>query len=619
MTDDVMKNDVHKKIRFLSLKRHALALIDIVLFYACGILSCFLVSGALDAMDWILMLALAVVQVLIFHLNRIYHIKLVTGSIELVLKVLVSVIPIWALFFMYSWLRYGIVSMQVRMSVVTVCLVILSVLGIRFAYRGLLQKRLMASMSGKPKALVYGAGEIGLAIARMAHKGKFDYKVTGFIDDAYDKIGEIIQGVPVLGNLERLEGILESHVADALVIAITQISSSRMQKAVDIAIRNGLKVKIVPNLFEQGGKANRVSIRDIDYADLLGRSLIQIEREPIADMIEGKVVLVTGAGGSIGSEISRQLVSFKPAKLLLLDIDESELHDLCLRLLDYQHEWSDEVLPVLCDIRDGEKVRSIMSRHKPDIVFHAAAIKHVPMSELYPEEAVRTNICGSYNILFAAKESGAEKVVVISTDKAVNPTNVMGATKRVVEMMASALSSERTEMVAVRFGNVIGSRGSMLPLFLEEIKAGVPITVTDKRIIRYFMAIPEAVGLVFRAATLAKGSEVMVLDMGEPVNIYDFAKKLIYVFGDGTTKINVTGLRPGEKLYEELLANKDTTIPTENKRIFKAKVTNTLALDGLGEMIKMLETMEADALVTLLHSLVPEWKSTPPQYGINSK
>jgi FlaA1/EpsC-like NDP-sugar epimerase len=304
------------------------------------------------------------------------------------------------------------------------------------------------------------------------------------------------------------------------------------------------------------------------------------------------------------------LLSYGPEQLLLLDIDETELHDLSLRLHNYQKEWSDLVIPIVCDIKNRKKIDRIMTQFKPQLVFHAAAYKHVPLQELYPEEAITTNINGSYAVLKSAKEHQVEKVVVISTDKAVNPTNVMGATKRVVELMAGMLNSKETEIVCVRFGNVLGSRGSMLPLFMDQIKAGVPITVTHKDIIRYFMAIPEAVGLVFKAASMAKGGEVMVLDMGQPVKIYDFAEKLVKYYGDSRSQVIVTGLRPGEKLYEELLANKDTTIPTEEKLVFKAKVDNhTISeLSFLNHYLTSFEKSAPEVMLKMLHELVPEFK-----------
>lgn len=607
MATSNLLNNKKKVALQLLFRRILLALVDVIVLVFMGLASYWFVSGSLGGFKNAVFSFFVILQVLVMVASRVYKIRILESSLDLVFRIMGAMIPVSLLFFLYCVFSYGASSIDGRASLVYGCVSLLGVLGVRFVYRLGTQTHTRRLVNGKPKALVYGAGETGSAIVRMSLKNKFDYAVIAFIDDDPSYMGEIVQGIPVLGSIDNLPGILDTEFIDTLIIAINAISSTKMQYAVETARRMNVNVKVVTNLFETKAKAGVVSIRDIDFADLLGRSLISIEKQPIAEMIEEKVVLVTGAGGSIGSEICRQLVCFNPKQLLLLDIDESELHDLCLRLLNYEHEWSEKVMPILCDVRNHDKVRAVFEHFKPDLVFHAAAIKHVPMSELYPEEAVITNVCGSYNVLSSAVASGVSKVVVISTDKAVNPTNVMGSTKRVVEMIASALSCEATEICAVRFGNVIGSRGSMLPLFLEEIKAGVPITVTDKKIIRYFMAIPEAVGLVFRAATLAKGGEVMVLDMGEPVNIYDFAQKLIDIFGDGRSTIKVTGLRPGEKLYEELLANKDTTIPTENKKIFKAKVTSSIKLEGLEDRIRQLYLDPPEVLVSKLHKTVPEW------------
>jgi FlaA1/EpsC-like NDP-sugar epimerase len=442
-------------------------------------------------------------------------------------------------------------------------------------------------------------------------KGKLPYHIAGFVDDNPSLRGTYLLGIKVYGTIDDLADTIEQVRAKVLIIAITHIDQERMLKAVDAAKELGVDIKVIPSLFEMQQGAKEMDLRNLDYGDLLGRPLISIEKEPIMRMVVQKRVLVTGAGGSIGSEICKQLLSYGPSQLILLDIDETELHDLSLRLHNYQKEWSDLIVPVVCDIKNRKKVDRIMEQYRPQLVFHAAAYKHVPLQELYPEEAITTNILGSYSVLKSAKERGVEKVVVISTDKAVNPTNVMGATKRVVELMAGMLNSKETEMVCVRFGNVLGSRGSMLPLFMEQIKAGVPITVTHKDIIRYFMAIPEAVGLVFKAASMAKGGEVMVLDMGQAVRIYDFAQKLVKYYGDGRSQVIVTGLRPGEKLYEELLANKDTTIATEDSLVFKARVSNheLSELTFLNHYLTTFQSGSPQEMLKLLHELVPEFNS----------
>jgi FlaA1/EpsC-like NDP-sugar epimerase len=452
---------------------------------------------------------------------------------------------------------------------------------------------------------------------RQFQKGNIPYHLVGFVDDEPSLLGSYIVGMQVLGSVAVLGELLSSQRCKILIIAISQIDQEHVFRAIDAAKTQGCEVKIIPRLFELQQGAKEFDLRTLDYADLLGRPLTHIDREPTERMVKGMRILVTGAGGSIGSEICRQLLCFGPVQLVLLDTDETELHNLSLRLHNYQREWSELIVPVICDIKNARKIDQVFEKFRPDLVFHAAAYKHVPLQELYPEEAIATNIGGSYNVLKAAKDHGVKKVVVISTDKAVNPTSVMGATKRVVEMLASMLTTSETEMVCVRFGNVLGSRGSMLPLFMDQIQSGVPITVTHKDIIRYFMAIPEAVGLVFKAATLAKGGEVMVLDMGQPVNIYDFAQKLIRYYGDSNSKIIITGLRPGEKLYEELLADKDLTLATEDRLVFKAIVTNqVLTEERFKKIYDGLAFNSPKILLAELHELVPEFAWQKSVWGI---
>ena len=398
------------------------------------------------------------------------------------------------------------------------------------------------------------------------------------------------------------------YIALALLLEGKEKAFTVVNQAVDAAKDNGADVKIIPTLYEIQQGAKELDLRNLDYPDLLGRPLIKIDKAPIEAMVRDKVVLVTGACGSIGSEICRQLVGFGVKRLVMIDIDESGLHDQGLRLTGYKEEINDRIIPILCDIKNADKIRRIFEQYKPEIVYHAAAYKHVPMGEREPDEIIKTNVMGSYNVLSAAKENAVSRVVVISTDKAVNPTNVMGASKRMVELVASMLTSSETEIVAVRFGNVLGSRGSMLPLFIEQIHAGVPITVTHKDIIRYFMAIPEAVSLVLKAGAMAKGGEVMVLDMGQPVKIYDFAERLIKYYGDGRSKIVVTGLRPGEKLYEELLAKEDTTIPTDDKLVFKARLNDhKLDPDEFSTFLKAIDSYSDLALEEELKHFVPEF------------
>ena len=588
-----------------------LILADISLLLLASLLASWVVFDALSPLFRSYALTNIIAIVLVLFAARFYHIRISESSLDLLNRALAGFLPVFFIGLLLCLLDSGFSSDWIPFLIVADGFGFLFVSGLRVLYRGMLNYRNKQDSANLPRAVIYGAGELGNTLVRQNQKGKLPYHIVGFVDDDPKLIGTYMLGIKVFGTVDDLAKVLTSLRAKTLIIAITSIDQERMLRAVDAAKEAGCDIKVIPSLFEMQHEAKELDLRNLDYADLLGRPLVAIDKEPIRLMVRNKRILVTGAGGSIGSEICRQLLTYGPAQMMLLDVDETELHDLALRLHNYQKEWSDLIVPVVCDIKNRKKIDRIMTQYEPQLVFHAAAYKHVPLQELYPEEAITTNICGSYAVLKSAKEHKVEKVVVISTDKAVNPTNVMGATKRVVELLAGMLNSKETEMVCVRFGNVLGSRGSMLPLFMEQIKAGVPITVTHKEIIRYFMAIPEAVGLVFKAASMAKGGEVMVLDMGQPVRIYDFAQKLVKYYGDGKSQVIVTGLRPGEKLYEELLANKDTTIPTEDKLVFKAKLDNhTLSeLSFLNHYYTVFSANSPEDMLIKLHELVPEFIS----------
>lgn len=591
-----------------------LMLCDTLTFFLSSLLALLIVWGRIDSYssEYLYIYGLQILSLLVF---KFYSVRLMDSSIEVGIRGLSILIGTTLGFILLN--PYTFFEIQnIRLYIAYVIFSYIFIIGFRIVYRFIIDFASRTELdntncdeSKRPITIVYGAGEIGKALASQATKGKLPFNIIGFLDDEKMKLNSLILNRPVLGTVDNIENILIKTNAKLFVIAITQLSAENMQKAIAAANIAGVEIKIVPSLFEINNNTKAsLDLRTIDYRDLLGRELINIDKEPLRKMLEGKVVLVTGACGSIGSEISRQVKRYNPKQLLLLDIDESGLHDNALRLLNYKSEWSEEVMPILCDIKNKEKLDLIMNLYNPDIIFHAAAYKHVPMVQLYPEEGIRTNVGGSYNLLTSAKEHGVKKVVVISTDKAVNPTNIMGATKRMVELEAAMLNSEETEIVCVRFGNVIGSRGSMLPLFIEEIQAKVPITVTDKKIIRYFMAIPEAVSLVFLAGSLGKGGEVMVLDMGKPINIYDFAKRLISMYGNPeVNKIVITGLRPGEKMYEELLANEDNTIPTSNKMIFKAKVTGGLDKKDFCKRINSINITDTQELKIWIKRSIPEF------------
>ena len=597
-------------------KRGVMIPIDALVLYGCGLLSSYAVEASLRTVTAhpLLVFGIILVQIAFLMAFRIYHIRLVDSSLDLAVRGAGALLLSSLVISVVLMLVTKDLSAALRLISVYVSFSVLFLLGYRIIYRMAFSYHVRgANGNGYPKTIIYGAGEIGLQLARQFYKKKLPFNLLGFIDDNPAKQHSIVGGLTVLGNLENLPMILRTMQAECLILAITNLSSDKMRTALDTAERFGIDTKIVPSLFEmEQGRKSVADIRSINFDDLLGRSPISFDRTPIHDMVKGKRVLVTGAGGSIGSEISRQLLSYQPSQLLLLDIDETELHDLSLRLHQFQAEFSDDIMPVVCDVRNGVKVDRVFKKYRPEIVFHAAAYKHVPMMEYYPEEAIRTNIGGTYNVFSAAIRHDAARCILISTDKAVNPTNVMGATKRVAEMVASMCNNSKTEIVCVRFGNVLGSRGSMLPLFLEQMRAGLPITVTDKRIIRYFMTIPEAVSLVFLAGAMGHGGEVMVLDMGEQVNIHDFAKRLVKYFGDGRSEVIITGLRPGEKLYEEKLSDKDKTIPTDNPKVFKAIVNGTLDEQRFASFMQSIYTMEPPQLLEILRKLVPEFTYQGP-------
>ena len=433
-----------------------------------------------------------------------------------------------------------------------------------------------SEISGDNKRiLIVGAGAAGVLVLNEFKKNRnLCKKVVAFIDDDKQKVGTLISGVKVMGTRNAISRIVKEERVDEIIIAISRIDKSELKKIIDECKESKVKIKIMPSVTEMiDGKLSVNKIRDVDVEDLLGREAITLDHEGIADYLTDKVVLVTGGGGSIGSELCRQIARFNPKHLIIFDIYENNAYDIQNELI---RNYPDLRLDTLIgSVRDRKRLREIYSKYKPNVVFHAAAHKHVPLMEDSPQEAIKNNVVGTFNVAEMANNFGVEKFVLISTDKAVNPTNIMGATKRMCEMIVQALNKESdTEFVAVRFGNVLGSNGSVVPLFKRQIAAGGPVTLTHKDITRYFMTIPEASQLVLQAGAYAEGGEIFVLDMGKPVRIYDLAENLIKLSGFEPHKdisIEITGLRPGEKLYEELLMNEEGLSETKHKKIFIGK------------------------------------------------
>ena len=422
------------------------------------------------------------------------------------------------------------------------------------------------------KLLIIGGGYSANDIIKTINstlKGQYD--IVGIIDDNKKRIGYSVAGVRIIGDRNDIAKVCEAHGVDEIFFSIVNIDNKNKKEILEICSRTGAKVKVLPSLTELITEENLYhSLRDVGIEDLLGRDPIELDNHNIKSLINGKVVLVTGAGGSIGSELCRQIMLHNPKQIVLLDNYENSLYDIELELKT--NHPNNDIRAVVANIREKERLDTIFESHRPEIVFHAAAHKHVPLMENNPTEAIKNNVFGTYNLVNCSDKYDVKRFILISTDKAVNPTNIMGATKRLCEMIIQAKDRvSKTEYVAVRFGNVLGSNGSVVPLFKKQLAHGGPLTVTHKEITRFFMTIPEAVALVLQAITYAEGGEIFVLDMGEPVKIYDLAKSLIelsgYTLGEDM-EIEITGMRPGEKLYEELLMNEENLESTKHDKIF---------------------------------------------------
>ena len=425
------------------------------------------------------------------------------------------------------------------------------------------------------RTLVVGAGDGGSLFITTALKDSPELKIVAVVDRDVSKQGSLLHGIKVVGTDEQIPEIVANYEISQIVVAIPSLKPDEYERILSLCKKTGAKVSAMPKYEEVvTGKLKVHKLREIDIADLLGRKEVKLDQTSLQSNIEGKTVLVTGAGGSIGSELCRQIVRFSPARLLLLGHGENSIY-LIHKELTTNYGEEVEIVPIIADIQDRERIFHIMKEYRPDRVYHAAAHKHVPLMEYNPTEAVKNNIYGTRNVAEAAKAAGVAKFVMVSTDKAVNPPNVMGATKRVAEMIVTSLNEEgKTLFAAVRFGNVLGSRGSVVPLFKEQIANGGPITVTDFRMTRYFMTIPEASRLVIQAGALMHGGEIFVLDMGEPVKILDLAKKMITLSGHTEEEIQIveTGIRPGEKLYEEILSNEERVDEQIYEKIFVGNV-----------------------------------------------
>lgn len=490
------------------------------------------------------------------------------------------------------------------------------VLGVRLSYRFIRRVSLYGNiyLGNGERVLIYGAGACGSLLIEEIRRAKENkYKIVGLIDDNPSKKGKYVKGVKIIGDKNMIVDTVKDNKVKTIFFAMPSLDAKTKSEILDICKESKAKVKIVPSFYETiDEQIDLRHVRDVDLKDLLGREEIVLDKDGINEYIKDKVILVTGGGGSIGSELCRQIATFKPKKLVILDIYENSVYDLQNELSRSMPELDKSVL--IASVRDKRKLEQIFAEYRPNVVFHAAAHKHVPLMEYNPSEAIKNNVKGTLNVGECADKYGCDKFVLISTDKAVNPTNVMGATKRFCEMIVQALNARsKTDFVAVRFGNVLGSNGSVIPLFQKQISEGGPVTLTHPDIIRYFMLIPEAAQLVLQAGAYAKGGEIFILDMGKPVKIHDLAVNLIKLSGYEPGKdieIKVTGLRPGEKLYEELLMDEEGLTETKHKKIFIGKPSSfdldTLKVE-IDEIMKIAESGNKMMLREKLHEIVPTY------------
>ena len=487
---------------------------------------------------------------------------------------------------------------SMRLVVSTYFLSMFFIIASRLVWRLYIEKKNSRCIPSEEvkNTLILGAGEGGRILynSLLGSKTAGDINVVGFIDDDPNKRHTYLSGKKVLGSIKDLPELVDKYEIAMITIAIPSLSRKKLREIFELIEPLHVKVNSMPSMEEvASGKINLSRLKEIDVVDLLGRDEVQLDIDAIKDQITGKTILVTGAGGSIGSEICRQVIRFNPRRLLLLGHGENSIYLIDRELRNNYQENITEIVPIIADIQDRKKIFAIMEHYQPEIVYHAAAHKHVPLMEYNPREAVKNNVYGTKNVAEAAKAAKVKNFVMVSTDKANNPPNVMGATKRIAEMIVTGLNEAGcTKFSAVRFGNVLGSRGSVIPVFREQIANGGPITITDFRMTRYFMTIPEASRLVIQSGALAKGGEIFILDMSEPVKIIDLAKNMIRLSGYSEDEIEIieTGIRPGEKLYEELLLDKERNDEAVFEKIFVGNITGY----SIAEVMEFVEQLSDD-------------------------
>ena len=592
-------------------------LLDVVVFVGAWILSWIIlrlnVVNGLSA-SWVYLIAGVLLVVGLNIAFKIYSILLSYASFSAALKLL-CVIAIIGIYNLVVSAILGGAEMVKEWAIILTSLYLVYLMFSRFIVRiiNIIKATNGSTVEKANRVMVIGAGSAGsMIIKEMQSSPRHNLTPVCAIDDDKEKLSKYINNVKVVGNTSKIVENVNKYSVDQIIIAIPSANRTDLRRIVDECQKTNCQLKIIPSMFQfTNGNISVKDIKSVSINDLLGREQVKVNLKEIIGYIENKVVLVTGGGGSIGSELCRQIASNKPKQLIILDIYENNAYEIEQELVRKVPNLN--MLVLIASVRDKKKIDSIFSVYKPDIVFHAAAHKHVPLMETSPNEAVKNNVGGTLNVAKASSKYGVEKFILISTDKAVNPTNVMGATKRICEMIIQSMDKKsKTDFVAVRFGNVLGSNGSVIPLFTKQIKEGGPITVTHKDIVRYFMTIPEAVSLVLQAGAFANGGEIFVLDMGEPVKIYDLAVNMIKLSGlvpFEDISIKITGLRPGEKLYEERLMAEEGLQKTANEKISIGKPLD-IDYDSLFNKIDLLldsANKEASDMKDLVKELVPTY------------
>ena len=556
-----------------------LVIIDILIIIAGYIASMIFLSIKVQLVSFIKQVCLCVVIyeifLNVFHMyqNKL-HYEVGKDYVKYIISAILSVGTITVIAKIL-----GLEYLTIKMNLLSGILIAGVFVMYRLAGRSILSRKASAKYGNQEKTkvkaknlLIIGAGMGAREIIITIKNSMRDrYNIVGIIDDNKNKLNHYILGIKVIGTRYEIPRFAKEYDVDEIFFAINKIDAVSRRKILEICQETGVKTRVLPTteeVIDRQGAMN--SLRNVQIEDLLGRDPIELDNKNIKNLIKDKTILVTGGGGSIGSELCRQIIKYKPQNLVILDIYENTLYDIERELeADYP---TANIKAIIGSVRDKERLEEVFNKYKPNVVFHAAAHKHVPLMETSPLEAIHNNVFGTYNVVNCADKFGVEKFVLISTDKAVNPTNIMGASKRVCEMIVQTKNkTSKTDFVAVRFGNVLGSNGSVIPLMKKQIEKGGPVTVTHKEITRYFMTIPEAVQLILQAVTYAKGGEIFVLDMGEPVKIYDLAVSLIRLMGyepNVDIPIIITGLRPGEKLYEELLMAEEGLVSTKHDKIF---------------------------------------------------